>query len=124
MSQLSHANSYRATNRRELQAIYNHIDRLEKTEVKIRRNAIYHPLFQWPLLAACGLLAVEIVLAHTRYRRCVNEYQQLPQPCSRNTQPQNTVAGRVACCVLPQVAINAYELHPSPFRSAALAGWP
>ena len=69
MSQLSHANSYRATNRRELQAIYNHIDRLEKTEVKIRRNATYHPLFQWPLLAACGLLAVEIVLAHTRYRR-------------------------------------------------------
>jgi len=69
MSQLSHANSYRATNRRELQAIYNHIDRLEKTEVKIRRNAIYHPLFQWPWLAVCGLLAVEIVLAHTRYRR-------------------------------------------------------
>ena len=69
ISMLTRANSYRATNRRELQAIYNHIDRLEKTEVKIRRNATYHPLFQWPLLAAFGLLAVELVLSNTRYRR-------------------------------------------------------
>lgn len=69
IAQLTRANSYRATNRRELQAIYNHIDRLEKTEVKLRRNATYHPLFQWPLLAAFGLLALEVVLANTRYRR-------------------------------------------------------
>ena len=69
IAQLSRANSYRATNRRELQAIYNHIDRLEKTEVKLRRNATYHPLFQWPLLAAFGLLAAEFVLTNTRYRR-------------------------------------------------------
>ncbi len=66
---LSGANSYRATNRRELQAIYNHIDKLEKTEVKLKRFATYHPLFQWPLLAAFGLLAAELVLANTRYRR-------------------------------------------------------
>ncbi len=66
---LSGANFYRATNRRELQAIYNHIDKLEKTEVKLKRFATYHPLFQWPLLAALGLLAVELVLANTRYRR-------------------------------------------------------
>lgn len=69
IAQLSRANFYRATNRRELQAIYNHIDRLEKTEVKLRRHAVYHPLFQWPLLAAFGLLALEVVLANTRYRR-------------------------------------------------------
>ena len=66
---LSRANFYRATNRRELQAIYNHIDRLEKTEVKLKRYATYRPLFQWPLLAALGLLAVELTLAYTRYRR-------------------------------------------------------
>ena len=69
IAQVSRANFYRATNRRELQAIYNHIDRLEKTEVKLRRNATYHPLFQWPLLAAFGLLALEQILTHTRYRR-------------------------------------------------------
>ena len=69
IAELSRANSYRATNRRELQAIYNHIDKLEKTEVKLKRHATYHPLFQWPLLAAFGLLAVELVLGNTRYRR-------------------------------------------------------
>lgn len=69
IAQLSGANFYRATNRRELQAIYNHIDRLEKTEVKLQRHTIYHPLFQWPLLAAFGLFALELVLSHTRYRR-------------------------------------------------------
>src|SRR5262249_37459872 len=35
MSALSNAKFYRATNRRELQRIYNEIDRLEKTEVKL-----------------------------------------------------------------------------------------
>ena len=69
MSALSHAKSYRAVNRRELQSIYNEIDRLEKTEVKLRRYTIYTPLFQWPLLAAFGILALELVLANTRYRR-------------------------------------------------------
>lgn len=69
IAQLTRANSYRATNRRELQAIYNHIDKLEKTEVKLKRHATYHPLFHWPLLAAFGLLAVELVLGNTRYRR-------------------------------------------------------
>ena len=69
MSALSHAKSYRATNRRELQRIYNEIDRLEKTEIKLRRFTTYRPLFQWPLLAAFGLLALELLLANTRLRR-------------------------------------------------------
>lgn len=69
IAELSRANFYRATSRRELQAIYNHIDKLEKTEVKLKRFATYHPLFQWALLAALGLLAVELALANTRYRR-------------------------------------------------------
>jgi len=69
MSALSKAKSYRAKNRRELQSIYDEIDRLEKTEVKLRRYTIYTPLFQWPLLAAFGLLALELVLSNTRYRR-------------------------------------------------------
>ena len=69
MSALSNAKSYRATNRRELQRIYDEIDRLEKTEVKLRRLTTYRPLFQWPLLAAFGLLAIELGLAHTRLRR-------------------------------------------------------
>src|SRR5438093_3184073 len=69
MSALSNAKFYRATNRRELQNIYNEIDRLEKTEVKLRCFTTYRPLFQWPLLAAFGLLAIELLLANTRFRR-------------------------------------------------------
>jgi len=69
MAALSNAKFYRATNRRELQRIYNDIDRLEKTEVKLRRFTTYRPLYQWPLLAAFGLLALELTLSHTRFRR-------------------------------------------------------
>jgi Ca-activated chloride channel family protein len=69
MASLSRARFYRATNRRELQSIYDDIDRLEKTEVKLRRFTIYRPLYQWPLLAAFGLLALELGLSNTRYRR-------------------------------------------------------
>ncbi len=69
MSEISKGRSYRAKNRRELQRIYNEIDRLEKTEVKLRRFTVYRPLFQWPLLAGCGLFGLELLLANTRYRR-------------------------------------------------------
>jgi Ca-activated chloride channel family protein len=69
MSNLSHAKFYRATNRSELQSIYADIDRLEKTEVKLRRYSVYTPLFQWPLLAVLGLLALEQILVNTRWRR-------------------------------------------------------
>jgi Ca-activated chloride channel family protein len=69
MAALSGGHFYRATNQRELQSIYNQIDHLEKSEVKLRRFATYQPLFQWPLLAALALLAAELVLGNTRYRR-------------------------------------------------------
>ena len=69
MSRISHGKFYRATNRRELESIYREIDRQEKTEIKLRRFTTYTPLFQWPLLAAFALLALEVALANTRYRR-------------------------------------------------------
>lgn len=69
MSALTGARSYRAANLQELRGIYAEIDRLEKSEVRLRRHTNYLPLFQWPLLAALGLLALELLLANTRYRR-------------------------------------------------------
>jgi Ca-activated chloride channel homolog len=69
MSALSRAKFYRATNRRALQRIYNEIDHLEKSEIKLRRFTTYRPLYQWPLLAGFGLLALELILANTRLRR-------------------------------------------------------
>lgn len=69
MSRLAHGQSYRAMNRRQLQSIYDEIDRLEKTEVKLRRYTTFTPLFQWPLLAAFALLVLELILSNTRFRR-------------------------------------------------------
>ncbi len=69
MARLAHGRFYRATNRRELQNIYNEIDRLEKTEIKLRRYTTFTPLFQWPLLGAFALMALELILSNTRYRR-------------------------------------------------------
>ena len=69
MAGLSGGHFYRAQNAGELQNIYNRIDRLEKSKVKLRRFATYQPLFQWPLLAALGLLALELILVNTRFRR-------------------------------------------------------
>jgi Ca-activated chloride channel family protein len=69
MADLSGGRFYRATNQRELQNIYHQIDRLEKSEVKLRRFTTYQPLFQWWLAAALGVLAVEWIMANTRFRR-------------------------------------------------------
>ncbi len=69
MARITRGKNYRATNRRELQNIYDEIDRLEKTEVKLRRFTLYTPLFQWPLLGALALLSLELILGNTRYRR-------------------------------------------------------
>ena len=69
MAVLSGGQFYRATNQRDLQNIYNLIDHLEKSEVKLRRFATNQQLFEWPLLAALVLLAAEMILANTRFRR-------------------------------------------------------
>jgi len=69
MAELANGRSYTATNRQELESIYDDIDRLERTEVKLKHHRTYTPLFVWPLAAAFLLLLIEQILAHTRYRR-------------------------------------------------------
>jgi Ca-activated chloride channel family protein len=69
MARITRGKFYRATNRTELESIYNEIDRLEKTEVRLRRYTTYTPLFQWPLLVALGLFLTELTLSQTRFRR-------------------------------------------------------
>ena len=56
MAALSRGKFYRATNRRELQRIYNEIDQLEKTEIKLRRFTTYRPAV--PMAAAGRLRAI------------------------------------------------------------------
>ena len=69
MSSLTRGKSYRAASKSQLAGIYDEIDRLEKTEVKLRRHTTYTPLFQWPLLTALLLFLVALILVNTRYRR-------------------------------------------------------
>lgn len=69
MARYTRGKAYRADNRKKLESIYNEIDRLEKTEVRVRHYTTYTPLFQWPLSAGLMLLGIETMLANTRYRR-------------------------------------------------------
>jgi Ca-activated chloride channel homolog len=69
MSKITGGKSYTATNKQELDTVYADIDRLERTEKKLKSRRTYTPLFQIPLLAAGVLMLLELVLANTRYRR-------------------------------------------------------
>ena len=69
MSALSRGKFYRATNRRELQRIYNEIDRLEKTRSSCGASRPIGPCTSGRCWRAFGLLALELVLANTRLRR-------------------------------------------------------
>ncbi len=53
---------FRATDKQKLKAIYDEINRMEKTKVEIFERVSYHELFLVWLLAACGLLALEFVV--------------------------------------------------------------
>ncbi|MEQ1851054.1 MAG: VWA domain-containing protein [Chthoniobacteraceae bacterium] len=69
MARMTGGKSYTATNRQELDTVYADIDRLEKTDVKLKRHRTYSPLFYVPLFGAFALLLLELLLANTRYRR-------------------------------------------------------
>ncbi len=69
MARIARGRNYRATNRDELTGIYNEIDRLEKTDVKLRRHTRHTAMYQWTLLAALATLLLELFLASTWFRR-------------------------------------------------------
>lgn len=60
---------YRATSEQKLEEIYREIGEMEKTEIKTRDYVEYDELFPWFLGPALGLLGLEVLLAHTRFRR-------------------------------------------------------
>ncbi len=60
---------YRADNAERFREIYDEIDRLEKTEVEVKRFVQHTELFPQLVLAGLVLLLLELVLAHTAYRR-------------------------------------------------------
>ncbi len=60
---------FRATDKTKLKAIYDEINRLEKSKVEVFEHITYHELFLSWLLVALGLLVVEFLMSHLVLRR-------------------------------------------------------
>jgi len=60
---------FRAEDTKGLEKIYETIDRLEKTEVKVQSFAEYNELYIYLLFPAFGLLCIWIILTNTRFLR-------------------------------------------------------
>ena len=60
---------FRADSTDTLRSIYAEIDRLEKTEVEVKKYVQYQELFPWIVTAGLGLLLLEVWLGHTVWRR-------------------------------------------------------
>lgn len=69
IAEITDGRFYQATNPDELRQIYDEIDALEKTEVKLRHFSEYDELYHWPLLLGLLLFALELFLSHTVYRK-------------------------------------------------------
>ncbi len=60
---------YRADKTETLRSIYDEIDRLEKTEVEVKKFQRYRELFPWVVLPGLVVLLLEIILSHTVWRK-------------------------------------------------------
>jgi Ca-activated chloride channel family protein len=60
---------YRADNTATLRKIYEQIDKLEKTEVEVKKYQRYTELFEWFVLAGLVLALFEMILSNTVWRR-------------------------------------------------------
>ncbi|MCX8156073.1 MAG: VWA domain-containing protein [Verrucomicrobiae bacterium] len=69
IAELTGGKYYRADNTERFRQIYEEIDRLEKTEVVIKKFSQHTELAHWLLLGAVGLLVLEMVLSQTWLRQ-------------------------------------------------------
>lgn len=60
---------YRADNTEHFQQIYADIDKLEKSEAVVKKYTEIHELFAWFISGGLAVLAIELVLKHTIFRR-------------------------------------------------------
>lgn len=69
IAEVSGGQFFRATNREQLQSVYDEIDQLERTEVELRQQVIYDELYAWPASLGLALLLLEVLLRQTRFQR-------------------------------------------------------
>jgi Ca-activated chloride channel homolog len=60
---------FRATDTESLHQIYDQIDRLEKTEVEVKKFQRYEELFPWFVLPGLVVVLLELILGQTVWRR-------------------------------------------------------
>ena len=69
MAEMTGGKYFRATDNAKLKAIYDEINRLEKSKVEVFEHISYHELFLHWVLAAIGLLALEFLLSNLVLKR-------------------------------------------------------
>ena len=69
ISDMTGANYFRATDRQRLESIYEEIDAMEKTEIRVREYTRYSELFYYFVGVAAFFFLGEVGLAHTRFRK-------------------------------------------------------
>jgi Ca-activated chloride channel family protein len=60
---------FRATDTKSLEQIFGDIDKLEKTTVSVKKYQQYRDLFPGLIMAGCGLLIAQILLAQTIWKK-------------------------------------------------------
>lgn len=65
----TNAKYFRATDTKKLETIYSEIDKMEKTEAKVKEYMNYNELFFWFLVPGILILLVEIILTRTRFMK-------------------------------------------------------
>lgn len=69
IAKITGGQNFHAYSTHELEAIYDRIDELEKTNIKLKQSANYEDVFAYPLLLGIFFFSFEQLLAHTRMRR-------------------------------------------------------
>ena len=60
---------YRADSSETLNKIYADIDRLEKTDIEVKKYTQYNELFPWVIVPGLFVLLLEVILSHTIWRK-------------------------------------------------------
>ena len=69
IAKIADGHFFRATDTQSLEQIFGDIDKMEKTTVKVKKYQQYRDLFPICIMAGCGLLAAQLALSQTIWRK-------------------------------------------------------
>ncbi len=68
IARIANGQFFRAADTDSLGKVFEQIDKLEKTEIKLKQHVEWRELFEWFLAAGTTLLTLRLLLAHTLWR--------------------------------------------------------